>query len=244
MENELSFDLIDLNGNVIRKEELVYIGRGCNASVWKYEKEKCAIKIFYPRGRTYALSFNVFKRMKNLELVNIVKAQQTLYEKTTSTKINKQQFDAYKMEYIETEKQALLDMKMTQLLQNLENLDKDIFVLSNNHIEMHDVNPKNIIWNKEDSMFHLIDIDMYEINRGKVKTIYEKNNIFLYILLRGVIRQEINSLNEMSDTSRRELIYDISSIFSIDSKIALVKKVEELAGKEKDLKTYVLSRFY
>lgn len=116
MENELSFDLIDLNGNVIRKEELVYIGSGCNASVWKYEKEKCAIKIFYPYREHYALSFNLFKRMKNLELVNIVKAQQTLYKKTTSTKINKKQFDAYKMEYIYKEKQALLDMKMAQLL--------------------------------------------------------------------------------------------------------------------------------
>lgn len=242
MEKELLYDLEDEEGNIIRKEDLSYIDSGCNASVWKYNtKEKTyAVKVF-DECITFALTYKVFKKMEKLSFNNIIKVEKTLYNVTHFKEKKKENFDAYMMSFLEEEKQRLLEMKMSLLLQNIENLYNDTLTLSQNKIRMRDVRRANTIMNKKDGMLYLIDVDMFKLEKSK-KDLIKTNNLTLLWLLKDIIRTEMRSMQiSKSDFEIESEIFIFANAILENDNISL-QKLENLISKEKDLKTYFLSR--
>lgn len=241
MKREELCDLKEANGQIIKKEELTYIGSGENASVWCYEKErqKYAIKIFYKGKGKYALSYSVYKAMKSLEFKNVIKASSLLY-KVEETTIVKENFSAYKMEYLEKASSTILNMEMSLLLKNIEALEKDAKLLIENKILAKDVKPANTLIDKK-KILHIIDIDMFRIYNSY--PIYLYQNYFTFImLLKQIFLKEIMDMDMLLDSQKRKAVQNMGQIFYGIKEDAFASYLEERLEKEKNLKTYLLNR--
>lgn len=181
-----SFDLEKENGEIIEKNELTYLGRGENATVWKYESngKKYAIKIFFDIGISCALEKDVYWKMKNLPLNNTLKALETLNVINSTDNEAKRKYYAYRMEYLEEKKDySIVDMPVFALLENVSLLEADAKTLANSNIVMQDTKKENIIFNKLDSNLYLSDIDMYFLSYSdSMHQIRANNKIELQIL--------------------------------------------------------------
>lgn len=249
MHDFLTENLIDENDRIIKKEELSYIRSGGNAHVWKYQdgEESKAVKIFFSTGKPFSLKWKEYKKMKKLSLSNIVKAKTVFYSmepEILEEKKKERNFDGYIMDYIDKEDTSLFDMETSLFLQNMENLDKDAALLAQNHIMMRDLKIENSIINQKDHMLYLLDIDMYKKYEllSKNMLLY-KNYHRLILLLQSIFIFEITNEKEINATQKKKILNFIrQSFFTLDEN-TFIKQIEKLNIREKNMKTYFLSRF-
>lgn len=181
-----SFNLVRENGNLLLGRELSYYGRGQNSTVWKWECDgtKYAVKIFFDIAFSCALQKDTYKVMKNLPLKNTLKALDTLKVVNSSGDVVNE-YGAYLMEFLEERKgYSIVEMSTPKLIENAKFLELDAKLLAQNRIVMQDVKKENTIFNKEDSMLYLSDIDMFyvsydELSNGVLSDIVRSNNIEL-----------------------------------------------------------------
>lgn len=169
---DLDNDYINSNGKIIRKEELSYISRGSNASVWKFKSktdnslENMAFKVFFDHAYKNCLNFQTYEKLKKLPLKNIIKPND-IYYKLDNTFKSEKDFDAYTMLYLEEKKDILLsEISLDYLLENINSLENDIKILTEYNILMHDIKAKNSIICSKDCKLYIIDVDMFLCTDG------------------------------------------------------------------------------
>lgn len=188
------FDLEKEDGKIIYGRELSYLGRGGNATVWKYEQDgiKYAVKIFFEIGLSYSLRKEVYQKMKNLSLNNTLKALETLNVIHYDESALRRRYYAYIMEYLEEKKNySIVDMPTSMLLENTSFLELDAKMLAQSSIVMRDVKMENTVFNKANSMFYISDIDMFELGQMSVpnKELVTRNYIELQYVFYDFLAQ-------------------------------------------------------
>lgn len=159
-----NFDLEQENGKIIRGKDLSYLGNGENSSIWKYNDgtKDYALKIFFYIGRPYSLAYNTYVRMKDYELKYTLSPLDTC--KVIENKKEKYYYDAYLMDLLEKEENwSILEMPTSLLLENVEGLELDLELLTENNIRMLDCKEENIILNKNNQHIYISDIDMFRV---------------------------------------------------------------------------------
>lgn len=218
LEGRLIEDFIGEDGHIIKCDKLSYIGQGVNSSVWKYEKDGkvYAFKTFFEEHYDYALKYDVYRKMKNLPLKNITKAEEA-YKKMSSK--GSEMIDAYLMKYLSIDENfSILEYPLDFLLESLSNLEEDIEILSNNHIFMRDIKPANSVVNNEDNMFYITDVDMFTYNsKYHLETFLRQNKIRLISLVKQLFLQEVKGLTEIDSDKRLKLQFLLNNYYSIDS---------------------------
>lgn len=172
-----NFDLEKENGEIVYKDELSFLGKGVNSTVWKYEYngKKYAIKIFFDNSLGCALVEDVYKKMKPLPLKNTIKALDTL-KVLNSGGNGVVGHDAYIMEFLEERKDySIVEMPTSKLLENSSALESDAHLLAVNNIVMNDVKRQNTIFSDENAMFYISDIDRFELSNFDRESIINKN---------------------------------------------------------------------
>lgn len=162
---DLEFDFINSDGKIIKKEELSYISRGSNASVWKYQSvdslEKLALKIFFPHAHKFSLDLDTYERMRQLPLQNIIKPIDIYYKYNNDVDFEGN-FDGYMMPYLEEKRGVLLsEISLDYLIENIVILENDIKILTEYDILMQDIKLENSIICNDNCQLNIIDIDMF-----------------------------------------------------------------------------------
>lgn len=205
----LSEDFISEKGVIIPKYQVKFEISGGNSNIWKYERDgkTYAFKEFYDDKHCYSLSYDVYQRMRELPLQNIVKALEG-YKKVSNH--HEKTLDGYLMDYITSDEDfSSLDYPIPALLESTENLEKDIELLSNAHIIMHGVGPRTSIVGKDDYKLNVIDTDMYYYDRFTTKSdILTENRRNLFNLVRLHLFRGLIYNNEFSEqkTEIREFL--------------------------------------
>lgn len=205
-----NFDLEGENGEIIYGRKLSYLGRGVNSTVWKYERDgkKYAIKIFFTSCLGCALAENVYRIMKPLSLKNTIKALDTL--KVLNSGGNKVVgHDAYIMEFLEEKKDySMVEMPTQALLENTSLLESDAHLLASNKIKMNDVKRENTIFNNNDAMLYIGDIDRFDLSKSSRKSITNQNYSELqFIYYQFFTRYSTDYYNAIYNDLFKELFY-------------------------------------
>lgn len=205
-----NFDLEGENGEIIYGRKLSYLGRGVNSTVWKYERDgkKYAIKIFFTSCLECALAENVYRIMKPLSLKNTIKALDTL--KVLNSGGNKVVgHDAYIMEFLEEKKDySMVEMPTQALLENTSLLESDAHLLASNKIKMNDVKRENTIFNNNDAMLYIGDIDRFDLSKSSRKSITNQNYSELqFIYYQFFTRYSTDYYNAIYNDLFKELFY-------------------------------------
>ena len=238
----LSEDYIGENGIVISNDSVNYITSGGNSRIWRYDNagKSFAFKEFYDDRACYSLKYDVYQRMRDLELENIIKPLES-YKKVSNTR--EKSIDAYLMDFIFSHPDfSSMNYPIGELLESIIKLEKDIESLSNAHIIMYDVGPKNTIVS-DDYKMNIVDIDMYYYDRlTSIDTVYSYNrkqlfNLIRLILFRGLIHcQEL----EEKSTEIKEFLSKYFNAAETDENLSV--RVEQLFGNYENPKQCLLER--
>ncbi len=158
-----NFDLEQINGNIIRGKDLFYLGNGVNSSVWKYQSDSgvSAVKIYFDDRKDFSLEPATYYKMRYLSFKNTLKAFNLLKIKDRRENTD-YGYDAYQMQLLNEERNSsILEMSISLLLKNIGNLEDDLELLTKNRIGMQDCKRDNILFNREDHLFYISDIDMF-----------------------------------------------------------------------------------
>lgn len=239
----LSEDYISETGRIITKDQLQFVTNSKNSSIWKYELEGkiYAFKKFYDDRYSYSLKYVVYQIMQKLLLKNIVKPLEG-YKKISNT--SEKSIDAYIMEYIFANLDfSFLDYPIEILLENIENLEKDIEQLSAAHIFMFDIGAKNSIISKDDLKLSIIDTDMYYYDRlSSISTILEENRRNIFNLIRIHLIRGLLNCQDL-DKHAAEIKEFLKMYFNPDdTNESLYARVEGLFGNYETPKQCFLAR--
>lgn len=240
---KLEHDFINSDGKIIKNEELSYINKGANASVWKYRK--MAFKIFFEDSYRHCLTYQTYERMKDLPLKNMIKAID-VYFKDDKSMEERKNFDAYLMNYLEENLCFLLsDFPLDSLLENIFYLEKDIEIITDYHILMSDVKPKNsIICNNSDMQLYITDVDKFSCqDQMKVSTLLRKNRLMLLYLIKSHFIKDLSNIS-LSEEKKQQIYTYLCWYFSPSNlrNELLVNKVEQLFCGCDSPKKYFKSR--
>ena len=239
----LTEDFISENGVIITKNQVKYETNGGNSNIWKYERDGkiYAFKEFYNDHHCYSLRYDVYQRMRELPLRNIVKALES-YKKISNT--HEKSIDGYLMDYIPGNLDfSSMDYPIDTLLESTRNLEKDIEDLSNAHIIMYGVGPRNSIIGKDDFKLNVVDTDMYYYDRFTTcSDILTENRSNIFNLIRLHLFRGLIYCEELND-SRTEIREFLKEYFNPkETKDSLTTRVEELFGKYDTPKQYFLQK--
>ena len=183
--------------------------------------------------------------MKDLPLKNIIKAID-VYFKDDKSMEERKNFDAYLMNYLEENLFFLLsDFPLDSLLENIFYLEKDIKIITDYHILMSDVKPKNsIICNNSDMQLYITDVDKFSCqDQMKVSTLLRKNRLMLLYLIKSHFIKDLFNIS-LSEEKKQQIYTYLCWYFSPSNlgNELLVNKVEQLFCGCDSPKKYFKSR--
>lgn len=259
---DLDSDYINKDGKIIKREDLCYISRGVNASVWKYQVdnslESMALKTFFSYTHKFCLNLKVYEKMKDLPLKNII-VPKDIYYKMSETPKSDEDFDAYLMSYLEENMNVLLsDVSLDSLLENITSLENDIKILAEYNILMNDIKLGNSIICKKKCQLHIIDIDMFSYidenffsdidiyfsnYRTRKFNNFKENMYMLLSLIKSHFMYDIDGLC-LSAEKKSSLKNYIYAYFSVDNlgNESITNHVERLFQGHDTPKEYFLKR--
>lgn len=235
------------SGTVIEKDNLFYINQGVNASVWKgsIEDKEVAFKIFFDGCRDCSLPYGTYQRMKELPLKNMIRPTEVFRNLKNLNKDNFE-FDAYLMQYLSLEeKQMLLAMPSSLFIQNIANLQEDVELLADEYILMRDIKRANSIFDANDSMLYLTDVDMFRVvNTLSKETILKHNYNMLLYLIKDHLHKDIREVFPNDFSKQRKFCAEIDKCFSTAKVLTCppAEKVEQAFSSVASPKQYFLKR--
>lgn len=189
---------------IVDTKEFTYFDKGNCAKV--YSNGEILLKVYnHDCDYRFFLKKNMFDLLKKLNLPSIVKLHD-YYFYFTDWFHKFLSMDAYTMDLVKGDNIPLLDYDRTHLIEALKDLEETLEILSDNHIVLWDVNPRNIIISSNG--ITIIDPDQFFKSRfHSKKRIYESNK-----------KELINCLNStlFLETLKRENM--VSTSFIINSK--------------------------
>ena len=186
------------NNKELDTSEYTYISHGYSANIFRKENE--ALKIYLNECRDlYRLKKGILKLLKKINDPNIIKIKEYYYKLSNSLyKIGT--IDAYRMDYIESEKYNFVDLERKQLIEIIKSLDETIKKLSNNGIVINDMKKDHFLLT--DNRFILIDPDMFTHSIIASKEyIYHINKNYIISLFNKIMYDE---MNEEKETTKKE----------------------------------------
>lgn len=187
-------ELYDREGNKYTYDLNSPIGEGTNASIFKIDDRRCLkVSKGFLDKRTFCcydyFDQDMYSLLKSLSLPGLVKLGIPFYYNN--------EIVAYIMEYYKKSKESILDMPKDYTLDNINELYKDILILSKNNISMTDLYCKNVIVG--DDRIKIIDFDSYEINKVFSHTLYF-NTWGLYYSFMGLYKDALINRGYKLDT--------------------------------------------
>lgn len=236
-------EFVNEQGKIIKADELIFIGKGENSSVWKYEKadEIYAFKIFFEACKRFSLKNESCERLKKVELQRIINVVDGFYEKNTDS-LSRKELDAYLMTYLVEEKeQFLINMPTSILLENAQLLEEDAHLLAENGIQMGDIKMQNSIILQNYELF-FTDVDMYEVNYLLTKKeIFENNKIEIKFFFKRYLLEELATLKILTNEEFQKVVSKIYSLQRLNE-LKVREYLEEMLGGYETPKEYFLSR--
>lgn len=248
LKNKPTCNLIGEDGNIITPDELSYLGNGANAYVWKYVlNDECyAVKTFLATHHDWALSYDSYEIMRELDLNRIIRPIEGYSQEFGKKSISDRHLDAYLMDFLDEDKKALLfDMPYDKLLENIEELQEDVELLANNHIVMKDIKFANSLFTKTDLGLYIIDVDMFLCDRTlTTNEILDRNSKMLVFLIKSHLLDNIKNSLEINDEDTAFYKTFLHSYFSIDegSHDTALSKFEGIFSGYDRPKKYFLKR--
>lgn len=187
-------ELYDREGNKYTYDLNSPIGEGTNASIFKIDDRRCLkVSKGFLDKRTFCcydyFDQDMYSLLKSLSLPGLVKLGIPFYYNN--------EIVAYIMEYYKRSKASILDMPIDYTLDSINELYKDILILSKNNISMTDLYYKNVIVG--DDRIKIIDFDSYEINKVFSHTLYF-NTWGLYYSFMGLYKDALINRGYKLDT--------------------------------------------
>ena len=235
------------SGTVIEKDNLFYINQGVNASVWKgfIEDEEVAFKIFFDGCRDCSLPYGTYQRMKELPFKNTIRPTE-IFRNLQNLDEDNFGFDAYLMQYLPlAEEQMLLSMPSSLLIQNIANLQEDVELLANEYIIMIDIKRENSLFDANDSMLYLTDIDMFRVvDTLPREAILKHNYNMLLYLIKDHLHKNVRQVIPDSISEQMKIYSEIDKCFSTAKVLTCppAAKVEQAFSSVASPKQYFLRR--
>lgn len=207
-------------GSLIQPNYLAYANHGVNASVWHYgnEDKEYAFKLFFDDCKFYALTYELYQRMKGLSLNTTIQALE-VYRKSDSKEVEQYLFDAYTMKWLDEDKtRTLLETPVSLLLKNICYLQQDAQLLANESIYMKDVKKENSIFHQKDQLLYITDIDMFSCSEVmRSQDILMHNYAMLLYLIKSHLYEDIRNTSFFLPSEKGKAISMIMSDFSFSS---------------------------
>lgn len=205
---------------MVDTRDFTYFDKGNCAKV--YSNGDILLKVYnYDCDHRFFLSKNMFKILKKLNLPSMVKLHD-YYFYFTDNFYKFLSLDAYTMDLVKGDKISLLDYDRKHLIETLKHLEATLRILSDNHVVLWDVNPRNIIIGSDG--ITIVDPDQFYISKlHSKKKIYQFNkkeliNCFNSILfLEAMEREDMVSSSFILNNGNSSFIDDVSSSLSDDT---------------------------
>lgn len=211
-----NYDFLGDDETYIPKDSLSFINQGVNASVWKciINNKRFAFKIFFEDCKSFSLSYDTYHKMKQLPLKNVIKPLESF--KKVNNKNTSNEFDAYSMKLLTPkESTSLLEMSTPSILKNISNLQYDAKLLADKKILMKDIKLQNSMFNQEDSMLYITDIDMFcNYDNVSTETILKQNYNILLFLIKKHLYSDITQDKDFSSHQQKLAHTLIEEFFS------------------------------
>lgn len=169
------------DGSSFKKSDLVYLGEGANARVWKCGNS--AFKEFIPSHIGSGIDKRLGDIFSEINFSNLP----NFYSFVRWSKSGDVPYIGYMMEYFEEDKKAsILDLPISTIVSSFRDLERDIEAISDFNILMSDVTAYNTMITS-DGKIHTFDYDMYlfsegndALRRNKVTELKLLHGLFLY----------------------------------------------------------------
>lgn len=167
------------DGSSFKKSDLVYLGEGANARVWKCGNG--AFKEFIPSH----VGFGINKRLGDIFSEINFSNFPNFYSFVRWSKSEDVPYIGYMMEYFEEDKKAsILDLPISTIVSSFRDLERDIEAISDVNILMNDVTIYNTMITS-DGKIHVFDYDMFYIDEHH-RDVLRKNKLMELRLLKGL----------------------------------------------------------
>lgn len=237
------------DGSFIESDMLDYLGHGENSSVWKIRKDDkdYAFKVFFDGRYQYALDYEAYIKMKDLDLKKVIKAEEIYCtEDRAENQKNFFCFNAYLMQFLENNDDLnLLEMPIEKIIENMRLLEDDARMLASEKIVMDDVKVGNSIFNKNDEMLYITDIDMFQYWRKQTPDFILRYNYraILYLFREHLLNSIIKNEEFTNEEKCQYFSLLRSEISSKDGQILLPsQRFEKVFFKEETPKKHLLKR--
>lgn len=202
-------DLVDKDGKVYERDNLILLGGGSNSYTFSYDDEdmKKVIKLFKRECLDFALNPYVAGIIKLLPLKS--------YPNFYSILEQDGEYLGYVMEYFERCDNLLLDMTKDSLITSFQAMEEDVSSFSRGHLLMSDVRSYNLLFSS-DGLAHLVDYDMFQLRlRTNPDSLKLYNSDTLSSFVRSTFGKEVSDEMTFTDDERIQIYGILDEIFPV-----------------------------
>lgn len=200
--------------------DYLYHSEGTEGTIYRYQD--FALKIYHNKQRQLGLSEEEAKRLMNIKTARITLPQMLLYDE-------KKDYIGYAEPFfMNYSKKLISKMKMKTWNKELEEINHDVAILSQNQVKLEDVSWWNYIYNGE---IHLVDPGSYHFVSYEPKKVKEENKYIIdHFLLYDVLIPNLSMTKKEQERLKAHFKTAQGNIGQV---------IQQEASTEETVKTYV-----